>query len=219
MPKKVTVNAGTASVRERTTKKKTLTKRVLLILLAIGLLLVLVGVKYRYLFTPASINGRPIYIWTFWSAVVDGVGKQVLEQLVTERLIIEEASKQNVVVTKEEISGEVKNLEERFSQQQGGLEGFLASQGMTRVELEKQIELNLKLEKLVADKVQVTDEEVDTYYTENKESYSSVEKDEAVKQIRELLTNQKLQSAVSEYLANLRQQAQVKIYLPGVSSN
>lgn len=185
--------------------------------LVVGALVVVVlalgFMRYKYLFIPAVVNGSPIYSWQYVKVLNQTAGKQVMDQLVVEKLIAQEADKQKVTLTNEEVDGEFARLDKQF-ESAGGLDAFLATQGLAKADIRNQLELNLKVQKIVAGQVNVTDEEVAKYYDENKADYKDLKAEEAAVQIKQMLADQALQQQVGTWIQDLRSKAQVTLNLP-----
>jgi len=96
----------------------------------------------------ATVNGQPISRLTLIREMEKSSGKQVLEGLIGKTLILQEAKKQNIFVGKEDIDQEMAKIEENFKNQGQDLNQLLAFQGMTRADLEEQIQLQKTAEKL-----------------------------------------------------------------------
>ena len=188
-------------------------RKAMILLFAI-LILALGALRFRGFLLPATINGRPLFIWKYLTELHQTSGSQVLNRLIAERLINQEAEKQGVSVQQSEVEDEFSKLEEQFSQG-GEFDAFLVSQGLTRDQLLSQLTLNLKVQKLLSDQISVTDEEVSQYYADNKEFFNEVSETEAEAQIRKDLENEQLQQQVAPWLQQLRAEATVNIYLPG----
>jgi hypothetical protein len=174
----------------------------------------LVSIKFRYLLVPATINGKPIFIWTYLAELNKVAGREVLDQLVAKTLIAQEANAKRAGVKSQEIDQEIAKLEEELVAR-GGLDAFLASQGLTRDQLREDLEINLKIRKLLSKEATVSGEEVDSYYNDSKDLYKDVSEEEAKEQIKEDLKNQKIQQAFGLWLEEIREKADIKIYLPG----
>lgn len=185
--------------------------------LVVGALVVVVlalgFMRYKYLFVPAVVNGSPIYSWQYVKVLNQTAGKQVMDQLVVEKLIAQEADKQKVTLTNEEVDAEFARLDKQF-ESAGGLDAFLATQGLAKADIRNQLELNLKVQKIVAGQVNVTDEDVSKYYAENKADYKDLKADEAAVQIKQMLADQALQQQVGTWIQDLRSKAQVTLNLP-----
>jgi len=96
----------------------------------------------------ATVNGQPISRLTLIREMEKNSGKQVLEGLIGKTLILQEAKKQSVFVAKEDIDQEMAKIEENFKNQGQDLNQLLAFQGMTKADLEEQIQLQKTAEKL-----------------------------------------------------------------------
>jgi len=122
----------------------------------------------------ATVDDEKITANELYHTMLTQVGQQAVDQLITERLIDREAAKQNIEVTEADINAELDKIkanfpdEETFNQQ-------LASAGFTLETLKEQIEPQVKLTKLVEPQIEVTDEELQTYYDENKAQYETPE--------------------------------------------
>lgn len=165
----------------------------------------------------ATVNGRPITRWELVNELEKQGGSFVLENMIVLELIDQEAYKAGIVITQQEIDEEIEKQKETLGEGVE-LETALAAQGRSMDDLVKEIVINKKLERLVADKLEVTDEEVNEYYTTEKEYYDEQEitEEEAKAQIRESVKQQKLQFEVSSYIQELKQKAVVNYYLQKV---
>jgi predicted RNA-binding protein Jag len=85
---------------------------------------------------------------------------------------------------------------------------------MTMEQLRAQLETQLKLEKLLATKVQVTEEEVDAYITENKITPpKDVSLEEVKTQVTEQLKQEKFQAEAQKWVADITEKATIKYYV------
>lgn len=185
-----------------------------------ALVLVVLGMgymRYKYVLVPATVNGSPVYGWQYVKSLNQSAGKQVMDQLIVEKLISQEAKKLNITLTQQEIDDEIGRLDAQF-ESVGGLDAFLSTQGLSKSDIQGQLELNLKVQKIVADKVSVSQEEVDKYYTENQAEYTEVTMEEAKGQIQQMLVDQAMQQQISTWIQDLRAKAQVVNNLPGAAA-
>ena len=92
----------------------------------------------------------------------------------------------------------------------------IEEQGKSAEDLNEQIKISLHINKSIGDKIDVTDEEADTFYAENKElitGQAAGATDAQIKeQIKLYLTSQKQAVAVKEYIDELKANADIKIY-------
>jgi hypothetical protein len=179
-------------------------------LIAAVLILAGLGYVFRSQFVVASVNGELITKNEYVAALEAQGGKQVLEQLILERLIKAEATKQNVTIPQEEIDTQIATIESNLSAQGQSLDTALLERGMTREQLIEQIRLSKVMELLSSAGTEVTEEEIDAYITENEEMLSSYEdKDELRAMVQEQLQQTKSQEASQTYIQTLQDNAEI----------
>jgi len=183
-------------------------------IVAIVIILVVLGIlafALRSLYLAAAVDGSFISRFAVISELEKENGKAALETLITRKLISEEASNRGIEVTQDEVNGEIAQIEQQLSSQGVSLETALSEQGMTREDLTDQIEMNKMIEKMV-EAVEVTDEEVDRYFTDNQIEVPEEEKEAARGQIREMLKSQKLSEAAANFVDTLRASANIRYF-------
>lgn len=114
----------------------------------------------------------------FYDSLVEQYGDQTLDGLISEKIIELEVKKENIEVTKDEIDNEYSAMEE----EQGGPDVFaqtLSSHNITKDDMTKNIELNLSLEKLLIPEITITDKEIEAFYNENIDMFSTEEQIDA----------------------------------------
>jgi len=166
------------------------------------------------IFVAATVNGSPISRLSVIQELEKQGGKQALEAIIDKKLIETELDKQKIVATKEQIDAEIDKIRTQVTAQGGTLEMALAQQGLTEEKLREQITIQKKLEILLADKVAVTEAEIDTYI---KDSKATTPKDMKIedfrKQISEQLKGQKFQQEAQKWVADLTASAKIKYYV------
>jgi len=187
-------------------------KKIVIPAIAIGLVLVALF-YFKGTFVAATVNGSPISRLSVVSQLEKEGGKNVLDSLITEKLIESEVKKRGIVITDDEVDQEIKNIEISIAGQGGTLEAALQEQGMTMESLKKRIGTQKAVEKLLEDKIQVTDEEVSAYITESKITLPEGSEIEARKQISDQLRNQKLNQEASQWINEIRTEAKIKYYV------
>ena len=193
-------------------KKKS--RRPLLIIIVLVLVILFGGFYYfKNQFISATVNGQPIWRLTLIKELEKQSGAATLENLVTKSLILQEAKKQKVVISQEEIDQKMKEVEDNFTSQGQNLDELLEAQNMTRDQLEEQIEIQLIIEKIVSQDVEVTDEEIAAYFEANPDYFPEDSDLESVKEdIREQLQQQKSSDLVQSWLDSLRENAKINYF-------
>jgi foldase protein PrsA len=126
----------------------------------------------------ASVNGTDIDKDALYDKMVASNGAATLDAMISDEIVKQEAKKADVKVTQDEIDAEMKTYEEQYGGAEA-LESAIASSGMTVDQLEGEMENYLLIEKLIGPDIKITDEQIETYFKENKESFVQAEQVEA----------------------------------------
>jgi foldase protein PrsA len=171
---------------------------------------VVLGFIIKTVFLAAFVNGRPISRITLIKNLEKQYGTTALSTLVEKSLIYQEAKKQKVSVSKDEIQNEITAIEEILKAQNITLDQALEARGQTRQELEEQIKVSKILEVILADKITVTDKEIADYFTTNKNYFDKGTLLENVKDdIKSELVQQKLADEYTTWIAGIKEKAKV----------
>ena len=105
---------------------------------------------------------------------------QVLNQLVENSLVVQEAKRMGIVVDDSDVDRAVENFKKEHNLDQEGLELGLAAQGMTleqyRERIREQITQSMIVSRAVRAKIVVTDEEVNAYYKSHYQEFKAKKK-------------------------------------------
>jgi len=176
----------------------------------LALLVLLVGfflVKKGYVVS-AVVNGQPIFRWELNQNLASRFGEQTLESMITERLIADAAQKEGVVVTQAEVDTKVGTITQTLGPNVN-LEELLKYQGMTRADFEQQVRLQLTVEKVLGKDVTLTEEEIDVFLKDNKETMTATGQAELRVEARDALLSQKISEKMQPWLTELRQSAKI----------
>jgi len=122
----------------------------------------------------AKVNDEVITKDELYQALVEQNGAQVLDNMITMKVIDQEAKKQKVTVTEEDINKDLDALKSSY----GGEAEFnsaLQYFGYDIEDLKKDISLNLKIKKLIEPSITITEDEILEYFEENKDSLGEEE--------------------------------------------
>jgi len=188
--------------------------KLLLIALGTAVLAVVLALLFSNGFlVAATVNGSPISRLALIQELEKQGGKQALEAMVDKKLIETELAKNGITIETSAVDTKIKEIEAQVATQGGTLEDALASQGMTMDQLRAQLETQLKLEKLLATKVQVSPEEIDAYITENKITPpKDVSLEDVKTQVGEQLKQEKFQAEAQKWVADITEKATIKYY-------
>src|SRR3990167_2398621 len=179
-------------------------KKFYIILLILGLLL-LATFKKDW-FVAAIVNGSPIINLELQMKLNDQFKTQILNQLINEKIILSEASKNNALPSDQEISQKITELETNVGGKET-LDSLLSQQGQTRNSLIDQIKVQLAITKLYQREATVSAEEVSKFIETNKDQLQATESAKQIVEAENLLKQQKLSQIFNEKFQTLRQQA------------
>lgn len=185
-------------------------RRKIYILLFVNFLIFGLFITQKY-FVSAYVNRIPIWRFSIIKTLEKQGGKQVLETEIGKLLLMQEAKKNNLSISAGEINEEIDKIKSNLSEQGIDYETALSTQQITEADLINNIKLQKISERLLADKVVITDEEIAEYFEKNKTFFpenSTLEN--STDQIRARLSQQKLSQKLQTYLSELRQKAVVK---------
>ncbi|WP_052807095.1 peptidylprolyl isomerase [Mesobacillus subterraneus] len=124
--------------------------------------------------TAASVNGEKITKDELNTKLTELYGADTLDSMITNKVIEMEADKQKVTVTGNEIDEELTKLQESY----GGEDAFAAALEQNKVSIDKiraDIQTYLLAEKMIKPSIKVTEEEMKTYFAENKANFDQKE--------------------------------------------
>ena len=94
------------------------------------------------------------------------------------------------------------------------LQQALKESGMTIEDLRENYKMNILIEKLLADKITVTDEDIQKYIEENKDSFPEGTDMEQIKSlVEEGLKQEKMSTEYQSFINGLREKADIEILL------
>jgi len=204
--KKIAVNKTEQVVnQEKPVKKEQLAKKsiwpIIILLVALALWFL------RSQIIVAMVNGKPITRFKLISELEKQGASQILDSLVTMELVNQAINEADIKVDDQEIADQMAEIEATLASQNQNLDDILAMQNLTREDIEKDIKLNLQVDKILADKIQVTDEEVMEYFETNKEILNF---EEMKKDIEAQVIQEKRSAAQQEWLETLRSEANIR---------
>lgn len=184
-------------------------KKFYVVLLILGLLL-LATFKKGW-FVAAMVNGSPVTNLELQMKLNEQFRTQTLNQLINEKIILDEAGKNNVLATDEEINKKIQEIENSL----GGAKAMneiLASQGQDRNSIKNQIKLQLSIEKLYLKEATVSAQDLDKFLETNRDQLRATDSAQQIQEAENLLKQQKLSQIFNEKFQTLRQNAKITIF-------
>lgn len=184
-------------------------KKFYLILIVAGLLLLFIYKKSW--FVAASVNGSPITNLELQMKLNKQFRSQILTQLINEKIILAEATKNNTLASETEVSKKISEIETSVGGPQA-LDALLSQQGQTRDSIRQQIKLQLSIEKLYANEATVSGEEVAAFIEQNKDQLRATDSAGQQKEAFDSLKSQKLSQIFSQKFQDLKTKAKIQIF-------
>ncbi|WP_438350013.1 SurA N-terminal domain-containing protein [Paenibacillus sp. FA6] len=157
----------------------------------------------------ATVNGVDITKETLYNELVTLGGTQTLDNLITEQLIEQEVTKAKVTVSEEDVTKELDTIKKNFGTEEE-FTAALTQMGMTLDNLKKEMQIQVKIRKLVEPQVKVTDEDIKAFFESNADTFGTATLEESSADIKEMLTGQQLSTLSSEWIAGLKSKADIK---------
>ena len=180
------------------------------IVIAAAAVLILLATQ-KGLFLAASVNGTPITNIELLSRLNQQYRAQMVSQLVDEKLILNEAQKNGVSVSAQEVNDKISQIEGNVGGPEA-LDNLLAQQDQTRSGLKDQLKIQLIIEKLYANEATVSAEEVSQFISENADSLQATTSAEQTKEATDILKRQKLGKAFNEKFQEIKNSAKIQTY-------
>ncbi len=184
------------------------------IVIIVGTIIVIAALLFyfRGAFVAAMVNGSFISRASLDRELEKASGKQILDGLVTKKLV--EESVKGINVSKEEVDAAKKTIEDQLQSQNMTLDSALKARGMSMQDFTNQITIQTKLQKLFADKVQVTPEEIAKFIKDSKLTVPKGSKPEDFNvQVAAQLKQQKFSQEVTKLVADLKAKAKITYFL------
>lgn len=153
-------------------------KKLSLAIIAIAIIIAVIVTVFSREEVVASVGEEDITKDELYDYLVGLYGADSLTALIENKIIEMEADKEKVTVSDKEIEEEYQTYVDSYGGEEM-LQSVLDQQGMTKKNLEAEIENYFKLEGLLKPRIEISDEELQTYFDENKESFNESEQVEA----------------------------------------
>lgn len=144
----------------------------------------------------AKVDDETITKDELYDILVEQNGEQVLNGLISEKIIDLEAKKQKIKISDKDVEKEIEEMKDKY----GGAEAFdqvMAQSGLDIETLKDNIAMNMKIEKLLGPDITITDEELAEYFEEKKDE---LKESEQVKARHILVATEEEAKEVSEKL-------------------
>lgn len=166
--------------------------------------LFVVGRVEKTFITRKQLNDKLIQVY----------GASMLEELMNEQIISQGIAKSDVKYTQEELDAKIATVEGQVQENMGmSLDAYLETQKLSRKDFEKNMIMQLSLEKILTPSLKVTDEKIDAFMKTN-EGYLTGETEEAKRaEAVEALLDQELGTAFQAWLEKRTAETKISTFL------
>lgn len=188
-----------------------LNTKILYLVVALLALLALV-LANKSVFLAAVVDSKPIFSWELNRVLVDRYGKQTLEGMISEQLIANEAKKQNANVS----PGDVKSREEEIVKGLGNgmpLEELLKIQGLSKDEFDRQITLQLTVQKILGKDLVITKDDIDTFIASNRATLVATEEAALQVEAKQAILDAKIGEKLQPWFNELKAKTKILRFL------
>lgn len=161
---------------------------------------------FKSLFVAAVVNNTIITRFSLDRELEKQAGKQLLESKITQALVMQEGAKQNIKITADEINTRVSEIEKQIPEGQK-LDDLLTAYGLSRKEFEKQLSYEIMVTKILEKNIDITEDEIKTYFETNKSTFA---KGATLDSVKTDIENQLKQTKLSEKYQTLVQELKSK---------
>lgn len=170
--------------------------------------------KYKDRVVAARVNNSFITKYALRKKVMKTYAANMVEEMITERLIRQKLDQEGVLVPEGGLAARTEEIE---SQVKGAfdmsLDEYLKQQDISRKDFEDNITLQLRIEEYLASRVDITDEEVDSFIEENGQMLTGETEEEKREEAVEILIDQEINQQFQGWLQELREEAKIVNYL------
>lgn len=162
-------------------------------------------------FIAAVVNGKPITNLELQTQLNKQFRTQTLNQLVNEKIILDEARAMSAIPTEAEVDTKIAELEANV----GGkdtLDNLLSQQGQTRESMRNQIKIQLAIAKMYEKEASVSAEEVSKFISENSQVLTASDSAGQEKEAIETIKNQKLSQIFNQKFQELKNKAKIQLF-------
>ncbi len=185
--------------------------RIIRMALIAGAVLIVLGLLFAFkgIFVAAMVDGHFISRHAVVSELERQGGKDTLDNLIDKQLIAAEAKSKNIAITEDEINEEIKKFEDQFSAVGQTLDEVLETENLTRENLRDQIKIRKMIEKLIGDKANISEEDLNKNITDSQITLPAGQEEETKNQVREQMKQEKLAELSMDLIKELRSKAKI----------
>ena len=164
--------------------------------------------RFRDRFIAGVVNGEPIFRYQLSGRLNSQYARTVLEDLIVEKLINQEARAKKISILPEELSAAIEKLEKQLGEGTK-IESVLALQGINKATFEQQLKLQLLVRKIMESQITISDEEVADYIKQNLDQMEATSEAEMKAEAKNSLLEEKISSEINSWISSLLEKGRI----------
>lgn len=156
----------------------------------------------------ATVNGQPIFSWQLTNELMRRYGKQTIEGMITEKMISIESNREGVAISQKDIDTREADMMKEFGSDIK-IEDVLAMQGMSKSDFDKQVSIQLAVEKMLTKGYSITDEDVTNYLATNSAMFTATEEAVLKEDVKKTLQDEYIAKTFQSWFTGLKDKASI----------
>lgn len=148
-------------------------------------------------------------------AIRHKVRRDLIQQLIDQKITDQELKKAQITVSDAEIDGYIERLKESKNLTDEDLRKMLASEDVTfehyREVVKNQLLQNKLFQYQINSKIVITAEEIEAYYKDHKDEFDGKPLEDVTQMVTEKLYQMQVDEKMKKWISHLREEAQIKI--------
>lgn len=163
-------------------------------------------------FLAGIVNGQPIYRSELTKRLYSRYGNPVLESLIVDILVRQEAKAKETRVTQGDLDEVIGKIKEQLGKN-ADLDSVLASQGIKRSEFEDGVRVEVMARKLLEKEITIAEEEIGKFIKENEKTMEATSEAGLRQEARQILADQKISQKINSWIAELEKKAKIERFV------
>lgn len=175
------------------TPRKNPQSRIVFLVAAVVLIIGLLIWKNKSLFIVATVDNQPIWRPAFEQRMLSQVGVSTLNSIVDEQILLNEAASKGITISPQELTAKIEDIKKTLPPGTT-LEAALAEKNLSLSDLERNLTLQLTVEKIIASLPKPSATDVTSFIEKNKESLTATDEAGLSVEATQAILNQKFQT-------------------------
>jgi len=189
-----------------------ISKPVMIFLAILVVVFFLIGTQFNGIILAAKVNKKPVYTWEFAKHLVSRYSQKAMDDLVRQKLIEEEAEKNQISVSEEEITSEIEAIRQEIGGQEA-LDKILKQEGISATDFKQEAKFQVLIKKILEKRTTITDREIEAFITQYEAQMEATDEAGLKKEALAILESQKMSEGYALLFSELKEKALISQFL------